>query len=183
MISIKRILCPVDFSESSRHAIDHAIVIARWYKSSIVALHVYDPMFAPLPGLPLRDDRVPEAELRRVHDETAACFEGARAVGVGVEVLIDVGQAAHDILSRSIDPGADLIVMGTHGAGGFEHLVLGSVTEKVLTKARCQVLTVPARAQSTSTLPLKRLLCAVDFSDSSLRALELACSLARESDA
>jgi nucleotide-binding universal stress UspA family protein len=181
MIAIRLILCPIDFSEASRHAIDHAVVIARWYRSSITALHVYSPMFMPVPGLPRPEDRVPEGELKRVHDETAACFEGAAADGINVNVLVKVGHPAHDILE--VAPGADLIVMGTHGAGGFEHLVLGSVTEKVLRKARCPVLTVPPRAQATSTFPFKRLLCAVDFSDSSLRALELACSLARESDA
>ena len=73
--------------------------------------------------------------------------------------------------------------MGTHGAGGFEHLVLGSVTEKVLRKASCPVLTVPPHAQTTSTLPFRRLICGVDFSDSSVAALDLACSLAEESDA
>jgi len=72
-------------------------------------------------------------------------------------------------------------VMGTHGASGFHHLVLGSVTEQVLRKARCAVLTVPPGARATSTLPFTRLLCPVDFSDPSLAALKLAGSLARES--
>ena len=73
--------------------------------------------------------------------------------------------------------------MGTHGASGFEHLVLGSVTEKVLRKASCPVLTVPPAAQATSRLPFRHVLCAIDFSDSSLAALPLAVSLATESDA
>lgn len=183
MVPIERVLCPVDFSEASRHAIDHATVIARWYKASITALHVYTPMFMPVPGLPPPEDRVPEAELTRMHAETAACFERASADGVGVNVLIDIGQPARCILSRSVALGADLIVMGTHGASGFERLLLGSVTEKVLRRAPCPVLSVPPQAQATSTLPFRRLLCAVDFSGSSLSALELASSLAKESDA
>jgi nucleotide-binding universal stress UspA family protein len=69
--------------------------------------------------------------------------------------------------------------MGTHGAGGFEHLVLGSVTEKVLRKAECPVLTVPPKARASSNLPFKRILCPVDFSDSSLAALDFAFSLAQ----
>ena len=76
------------------------------------------------------------------------------------------------ILDRAASLPADLIVMGTHGAGGFQHLVLGSVTEKVLRQAACPVLTVPPRAQATSRLPFSRLLCAVDFSDVSLAALD-----------
>ena len=183
MAPITRILCPIDFSEASQHAIEHAIVIARWYKASITALHVYNPAFTPIPGLPPLESRVPEPELTRVRAETSKCFERAIASGVGLDVVVDVGQPAARILVRSVDAHSDLIVMGTHGASGFEHLLLGSVTEKVLRKARCPVLTVPPHAQATSTLPFRRLLCAIDFSDSSLRGLELACSLAKESKA
>jgi nucleotide-binding universal stress UspA family protein len=137
----------------------------------------------PIPGLPPPDSRVPESELKRMHVETTRCFEGAIASGVDVEAIVDLGQPAVRILERSDTAHIDLIVMGTHGAGGFEHLLLGSVAEKVLRKARCPVLTVPPHTQSTSTLPFRRLLCAVDFSESSLRGLELACSLAKESKA
>jgi CPA2 family monovalent cation:H+ antiporter-2 len=180
---ITRILCPVDFSEASRHAIDHATAIARWYNASITALHVYDPMLMPVPGLPPGEDRLPANVLNRMQTEVAACFEGAKSAGVGVDVLIKTGRPATDILQCATAMAANLIVMGTHGASGFEHLVLGSVTERVLRKAPCPVLTVPPHARATSKLPFRRLLCPVDFSDSSLAALDLALSLAQESDA
>ncbi len=183
MAPITRILCPVDFSEASRHAIEHATVIARWYKASITALHVYSPMFMPIPGLPPLESRVPESELTRVHVETTRCLADAIASGVSVNVVVDVGQPAAQILERADAAHSDVIVMGTHGMSGFEHLLLGSVTEKVLRRATCPVLTVPPHAHATSTLPFRRLLCAVDLSDSSLRGLELACSLAKQSDA
>ena len=121
--------------------------------------------------------------MERLRKETAARFGAAMAAGLGVDILIDVGQPAGRILERAASLPADLIVMGTHGISGFEHLVLGSVTEKVLRKAACPVLTVPPHAHATSRLPFKRLLCAVDFSDSSLTALQYAFSLAQESDA
>ena len=107
----------------------------------------------------------------------------AAAVGIDVDVAVDIGQPTTEILNRAARWPADLIVMGTHGAGGFEHLVLGSVAERVLRRAACPVLTVPPRAHATSVLPFKRVLCAVDFSDPSLGALKLACSLAQESGA
>ena len=78
---------------------------------------------------------------------------------------------------------ADLIVIGTHGQSGFERLVLGSVTEKVLRKAVCPVMTVPPHAADASPLPFTHALCAVDFSDSSIAALQFAFSLAQESNA
>jgi len=159
------------------------MAIARRYAASISALYVYPPLFMPVPGLPPPGERVSDVELQRVRTRTASMFESADAGDLEVDVLVDVGQPAPHIIDRAASLPADLIVMGTHGASGFEHLVLGSVTEKVLRQARCPVLTVPPRAQATSTLPFKRLLCAVDFSDSSLRGLELASSLATESGA
>jgi nucleotide-binding universal stress UspA family protein len=183
MRPIERILCPVDFSEASRHAIDHATAIAGWYTASITALHVYRPMLMPVPGLIAHEESTAAAESKRLHAEVLACFETARAAGVSVDVLIDTGQPAHQILDRAVTLPANLIVIGTHGASGFEHLVLGSVTEKVLRKAPCPVLTVPPHAQATSRLPFRRLVCAVDFSDWSLTALDLAFSLAQGSNA
>jgi nucleotide-binding universal stress UspA family protein len=73
--------------------------------------------------------------------------------------------------------------MGTHGTSGFQHLAMGSVTERVLRNAACPVLTVPPRAHATSRIPFTRLLCAIDFSESSMAALQFASSLADESHA
>lgn len=181
MREIKRILCPVDFSDASADAIDQAIALAAWCKARITALQVHTPAFVPVPGVPGLEGLEADADLSRVRDETAACFRAATDAGIGVDVVVDVGQPASRILDRAAALSADVIVMGTHGASGFQHLVLGSVTEKVLRKARCAVLTVPLRARATSTLPFTCLLCPVDFSDPSLAALQMARSLASES--
>jgi nucleotide-binding universal stress UspA family protein len=181
MREIKRILCPVDFSDASAHAVDQAIALAGWCAARITALHVFTPLFTPIPGLPTLEQRALEAELARVRDHVSECFQAAAAARVPVDILVDVGHPARQILDRADGLSADVIVMGTHGASGFEHLLLGSVTEKVLRRARCAVLTVPPRARATSTLPFTRLLCPVDFSDPSLAALQLARSLATES--
>jgi nucleotide-binding universal stress UspA family protein len=76
--------------------------------------------------------------------------------------------------------------MGTHGRSGFERLLLGSITEKVLRKATCPVLTVPRRhpdAVPATPVLFKQILCPVDFSDCSMQALNYAMSLAQEADA
>jgi nucleotide-binding universal stress UspA family protein len=178
-MTIRTILCPVDFSDASQHAAEHAIAIARWYGATIRALHVYAPPFAPVPGIPPPADRVPESEAARVRSEVEALF--AEGDPRRLEAVVDVGHAAFTILDRART--CDLIVMGTHGANGFERLMLGSVTEKVLRRASCPVLTVPPRAVATSTLPFRQLLCAIDFSESSLAGLDMAASLAREAGA
>lgn len=180
--TIARILCPTDFSETSRHAIAHATAVARWYHASLAVLHVCDPTIASVPGLAAAGEDVSEAGLRQIRERIATSCAAATAAGVPVSVLVDVGRPAACILDRAAALQSDLIVIGTHGAGGFEHLVLGSIAEKVLRKATCAVLTVPPHA-ADSTLPFTRILCAVDFSECSLRAFDLARSLARESGA
>ncbi len=178
-----RILCPVDFSDASSHAVEHAIAIASWYAAGLTLLHVCLPVATGVPELPLPDNPTPAPDMQRAEAQIAVSLRAAKAAGISADVFVDVGRPAADILNRATSLPADLIVMGTHGAGGFEHLALGSTTEKVLRRATCPVLTVPPRAHATSVLPFTRLLCAVDFSDWSLEALTLAISIARESGA
>jgi nucleotide-binding universal stress UspA family protein len=78
---------------------------------------------------------------------------------------------------------ADLLVMGTHGRSGFERLFLGSVTEKVIRSTKVPVLTVPAPLERTTAVRYKAILCPIEFSDPSMRALEYALRMAQETDA
>jgi nucleotide-binding universal stress UspA family protein len=178
-----RILCPIDFSDFSAHVVDQAVTMARWQKARIIALHVYSPSVAPIPTLPPPAERVGQSEIERMRANTRSCFQPATSAGIDVEVLVDIGRPAAEILARAANIPADLIVMGTHGAGGFERFLLGSVAEKVLRRSPCPVLTVPPRAPFAATPAPTHVLCAVDFSDWSLGALRLACSLAHESGA
>jgi universal stress protein A len=184
MREINRILCPVDLSDVSRDAINHAVVLARWYKAKITALHVCNPLVVPetdftIFGFGPRPELTDE-DVKHAREQVLACFGSA---GPDVEVLIDSGQASRQIVERAKSLPADVIVIDTHGSGGFEHLLLGSVTEKVLRRATCPVLTVPPRARTTAQLPFKRILCPLDFSESSLAALDLAFSLAQPGEA
>jgi nucleotide-binding universal stress UspA family protein len=177
-MNITRVLCPTDFSDASAHAIDLAVTIARWYKARVAAIHVVDDVVI-VPGF----DGSPGGGLDALRATTAANFAAASSAGVGVDVFVDVGHPAARILDRAAALPADMIVMGTHGRGGFQHLLLGSVTERVLRRAVCPVITVPPKLHSTSRVPFRRVLCAIDFSESSMAALQLALSLAEESDA
>jgi nucleotide-binding universal stress UspA family protein len=186
MFDIHRILCPIDFSETSHDALEHALAIARWYESEIIALHVSQTavvttttvltMRTGLPSLSEPEDR------GRAEEQLRAWIEPRRP-DVPTRTIVAEGAVAATILDTAKSAGADLIVMGTHGLTGFERFILGSVTEKVLRKATCPVLTVPPTSYSTVKLPYTRVLCPVDFSDSSNAALRLAFSLAKESDA
>jgi nucleotide-binding universal stress UspA family protein len=182
-VKITRVLYPTDLSEASAHAAEWAAAVAGFYNASITALHVVSPILMAVPGLgtSLGGHSREETETEDLRRNVAALFREPLTDGRQLDVLIDVGQPAQRILERAAGLPADLIVIGTHGVSGFEHLVLGSVTEKVVRKATCPVLTVPPRAHATSRLPFKRLLCAVDFSDASLAAAAGALSLTQES--
>ncbi len=188
MVDIRRILCPIDFSDTSPHALEHAVAIAKWYESRITALHVIHPAFLLEPPILLaefpKNEAPTEADRQSLREQLSAWLESANAAGLKTEMLFDEsGNPASHILECARSLQADLIVMGTHGRGGFERLMLGSVSEKVLRKAACPVLTVPPPALTAAKLPYTRLLCAVDFSESSLAALRFAFSIAEESDA
>ena len=186
MIEFKRILCPIDFSDASHHALDHAIAIAGWYESHITALHVIAPGFTFEPPIlfaergNLKALAVDKDQVRARLDDWLAA---ATAAKVPSEARVSEGRPAEAVLAVAQSLPADLIVMGSHGRSGFERFVLGSVTERTLRNAGCPVLTVPPRAVTAAKLPFKRILCPVDFSEPSLVALHTALSMAEEADA
>jgi nucleotide-binding universal stress UspA family protein len=185
MITIRHILCPTDFSEFSRRGLTYAIALAKWYDADLVALHVHPFQAAPatkLPtyaGPPHLTPRDRELLLEELKEFTAP----ARSASVPVQNVVVEGDPVAEILKRARE--ADLLVLGTHGRSGFERLMLGSVTEKVLRKSTCPVLTVPRQAFGAGpdeAAVFKHILCPIDFSKASLRSLEYALSLAKEAD-
>jgi nucleotide-binding universal stress UspA family protein len=198
MIDIKHVLCPVDFSAFSRHALEHAVQIARWFKSTLTVLYVYPPPAAPPPVLfgglpgPLPIEPFPPLTVspERTREEVTAHLGKfvAQVDTTGVILCLDAraGSPVGTILHVAEQLRSDFTVLGTHGHSGFDRWVLGSVTEKILRKARGPVLTVPppvTEAPPDVLRLFKRILCPVDFSESSLRALEYALTLAKEADA
>jgi nucleotide-binding universal stress UspA family protein len=114
-MTITRILCPVDFSEASAHAVDLATAIAGWYKARIAALYVASAIEAALPGFELPSGRsLDRAGLERLRTQTAALFPAASRAGIGVDVFVDEGPPAGRILDRA----ADRVAVG--GAAGSE---------------------------------------------------------------
>jgi nucleotide-binding universal stress UspA family protein len=129
MTEMRRILCPIDFSETSRHALAHAVEVAAWYGSTITALHVRTHTFTPpIVMVAFADTASGTAADHAPQDTLRLWLEPAERAGVATNILIDDGNPASHILHRSTTESTDLIVMGTHGLGGFERFVLGSVS-------------------------------------------------------
>ena len=192
MVRIRRILCPIDFSDLSRHAFDRALAIARSHDASVTALHVV-PIALATPMLPYIDPaslgpfEMSPGERTHVLENLRHFLELDDSAG-SMFTLETTGayDVPREILEQANRLGADLIVMGTHGRSGVERLMLGSVTEKILRKAKPPVLTVPAAAPAdvrTVRAPFARILCALDFSVCAMTAFRYARALAEESDA
>jgi nucleotide-binding universal stress UspA family protein len=191
MLQFNNILCPIDFSESSTRALTYATALARWYRANLEVLHATPLLNNGEQAQPTGAAGAAHSgppSLRAAGEKLLGQIEREIAATGGSDVkttalLLEGG--AHDVIvGRSRALPADMLVMGTHGRGGFSRLLLGSVTEKVLRHVRCPVLTVPPAAPSgpEERVIFKKILCPIDYSASALKALRYALDLARQVD-
>lgn len=186
MVNVKHVLCPVDFSEPSRYAVEHAVQAARWWHAQITAVHVHS-ILMPWGSVPGVHGNVPVLPAPEPHELIGEIFRFYAALSSAghTDVVVREGSPAKEIVRLADEIAADLIVMGTHGRGGFDRLVLGSVTDKVLRTTRTPVLTVSPQTRSAAATPVQyaAVLCAIDFSDASMRALQYALAFAKRAAA
>jgi nucleotide-binding universal stress UspA family protein len=180
---IERILCPTDFSDFSTLAFRHALALTRRFGARLKVLHVV-PRVVPMRDAPFVEtswlNMVPESH-RYADEEMHRFLELAREARVDHEIENRAGEPWREILAAANDMPADLVVLGTHGRSGFEHLFLGSVTEKLIPRLPCPVLTVGREEGRSWEAPglVTRILCATDFSSMSAEALRFSLTLAR----
>jgi nucleotide-binding universal stress UspA family protein len=185
-MKVERILCPTDYSEFSEHALHRAVRLASWFEASITAVRVIPPtpwLVAADAGSPYV--AVPADRLRAQRHEELEALERFvlpyHEEGVPIHTRLLEGDPSRQIQQAALELPADLLVMGTHGRGGFERLVLGSVTEKVVRRATCPVLTVGSGAPPRPDGHLfRRIVCALDLTEASSRTIDVALSLAEE---
>jgi nucleotide-binding universal stress UspA family protein len=179
-MTLRHLLCPIDFSDVSLHALDQAGQLARHSGARLTILHVFLSVAPGVgPGTTHRPTPrlIDPADLERLQQRVAEAARQAVGPGVEVEAIAVGGTPAACIVDTAATGRADLIVMGTHGSGGFQHLMLGSVTERVLRRATCPVLTVPPRSEARAVDSFRHALCAVDFSDCSRAAVTAAAAM------
>jgi nucleotide-binding universal stress UspA family protein len=145
MPKVKRILAPTDFSELSKRGIRYALEMARDTGAEVILYHVIDlgdehpDIHAPFgPYHDMREDN------RRVLDKFlsegfADCIDL-----VEVRQVVEFGRSFKNIVDMADQENVDMIVMATHGRTGLEHIILGSVTEKVVARSSRPVLVIPA---------------------------------------
>ena len=194
MLEVKLILCPIDFSEFSVRAYRYALSLAEHYRAKVVALHVLELWRYPSAGFAASAalyDEFCQAVHESAKEKLQEFVKNHTDNEVQPELLVQQGTAPDSILSFSQVQKADVIVMGTHGQRGYDRLMLGSVTDRVMRRATCPVLVVsnPPPDNTAAGKPrhhvhrLNRILFCTDFSENSERALSYAISAAEEYDA
>jgi nucleotide-binding universal stress UspA family protein len=167
-LKIKLILCPIDFSEFSVSAYQHALSVAEHYQAKLVAQHIVELWrhpsadFAASAGL---YEEYSQALRESGKKQLQEFVENHTYDEIQPELVVQIGVAADSIVSFAQLQKADVIVMGTHGRRGFDRLMLGSVTER------------------GHVHHLSRILFCADFSENSERALTYAISATAEYDA
>lgn len=149
MSGYRKILVPIDFSMHSDEATRVAADLARRFDASTTLVHVYDPLAYGLPdGCAMVTQTEVEDLLKAFRAQLATCGQQAREAGaprVHVELL--QGFASDEIVDFASRGDFDLIVMGTRGRTGVQHLIMGSIAERVVRLATCPVLTVKSASQ------------------------------------
>jgi len=195
MLALRAVLAATDFSPSSDYALHLAWSLAQDHRARLVVLHVasrsavrYGDIVAPLAEGGYKDNAWKALRRLQWPDGT-----------VPVDLRVDQGDPAREIIRLARELSCDMIVMGTHGRTGLERLFVGSVAEQVMRKASCPVLTVkslgfqdddPSEESSLeenweqhAMTPIRTILHATDFSEHAKTAFHLSCSLARDHEA
>ena len=144
-IRIRKILCPVDFSPNSDHAVKYALAFATAHDAELLLVHVMELPPYPAMDYPVapqfaagEEDRIRKASTGQLE----ALTDQLREQHGRINWRLAKGYPFPEIVRLAREEEVDLIVIGTHGRTGLAHVLLGSVAEKVVRKAPCPVLTV-----------------------------------------
>jgi universal stress protein A len=153
MIKIKKILAPVDLSELSTLGLRHALDLAQWQQSEVVIYHTITVEETPFPqgNEDWVASQTENPKLKKIIEQRRKRLDAFVRVNLAqglatadVRQKVGIGTPYKAIVDAAVAEGVDLIVMSTHGRTGLAHMLIGSVTERVLRRAPCPVLAVPA---------------------------------------
>jgi nucleotide-binding universal stress UspA family protein len=146
MVKIKKILVPVDFSESTAKILPYALSVARQYAAEVILLNVVRDLtswetWVPHPSI---EEFAKQALSGAEKAMESFCEENSEELKAcaSYEKKVVAGDPAAEIIETVKSENADMIIMGTHGRKGLEHTIFGSVAENVLRKSSVPVMTV-----------------------------------------
>ncbi len=179
--ALDSVLHATDFSPSSEVALDYAALLAQAFEARLDLLHAHrlelPPYFTPEQIADLKQ-QLATAE-GRVKDHLRALVNDRVAPGVRTELLVADEFPAQAILAAATERQSGLVVLGSHGRAGLSRALMGSVSENVLREISVPLLITRAHAtEPTSPPAITHILCSIDYTPHSLRAVEVAASLA-----
>lgn len=183
-VMLTKILVTTDFSEVSDRALDYAIALARRYDARIYLAHVITPdpfQFAEPQLAQATYEKVRQAAEEGITD----ILISGKLRGIPHEVLMEEGNVWPTLEELIIEHEIDLVVVGTHGRGKVQKILIGSVAEEIFRQADCAVLTVGpgVKGETARDVEPKSILFATDFGPGAEKAAAHAFSLAQEHDA
>lgn len=175
--SVRRILCATDFSACSDVALDWATHFARSEKAELHVVHAWQlpELVSPAGGI----IPIPEVSAEIQKEIDAALAKACEGRGVASQV-IRKGMPDAEVAGLARDLGADLVVVGTHGRAGLQHVLLGSVAERVVRLSPVPVVTVPETwgSKARAATLVRRVLCPTDLTAASEAAVAEVMALA-----
>lgn len=180
------VLCPLDFSESSRTSLQYAGAIAGHFGSRLTLLAVNDPLLGEAAELATGPAHLVEDTVREMEKFFRETFEQKPEGLAEVRLDVAVGKPAPQILRISHERDCDLIVMGSHGATGFRKLFFGSTTERVLRETGVPVLVTPGgtapKTRDEVRKAVRRILAPVDLTAATPGQLAIVGAIAETLD-
>ena len=189
---IRRILVPVDFSEFSLVAIDYAIGLAQVLKSEVKLFYsYYNPVIGSDPGLDgqaltlqmdtVIDDLAFEAkkQMKKLKSEVQKRIQLQNLSNVKLSYTLDVGAPAEVILHQIKKYNPGIVIMGTKGRGESSYNLLGSVTQKIIKKAKIPVLTIPENSKFKGIDFENKVMFATNFDPADFKSLRKLMTLIR----
>ena len=180
MITINKILCPVDFFPASDAAVSYAVGLGANYGATIHLLHVFTPI---LPNEYAIDTvEIMKSMEKSTAEEMKKLVARVKEAGVSIHTEIRTGDV-YDQIKQAIEVvQPELVVMGTHGRRGLERWFMGSTTEKLMRHSPVPLLTISASGEKVAVPQFRRILVTTDFSDGTPDALAYAFSAAQENE-
>ncbi len=182
-----RLLFATDFSPCARDAERYAVSLALSWDAALTVMNVLEFPPGLNPQYPVNQLYLGEL-MKQATKELVALKSRLAVRGVAVQTRLADGIPSEEVLAAAQAEDTDLIIVGTRGKTGLEHIVLGSTAERIIRTAPCPVLAVRGEPRGTAEageagVRLRHILVPVDFSDCSLEALEYAVLVARRAQA
>jgi len=183
-LQLNKIMCAVDFSDSTRDILAYGVALCKEFNAKLYMVHIVDDVTTSFvdSGVVIDDEM-----LERQHTSKAQELlkNLAEEVKIDHEIVISKGNSADGIQQLALKKQIDMVITASHGKSGFERLLIGSVTEKLIKILPCPLLVVRTNghdfiSQDTYEMKFKKILVGCDFSTDSKLAFDYGLSLAQE---